>query len=172
MVIKKNRINKGIRCPKVFLIDAEGEQLGVKSSQEALKLAEEKGMDLVEVDPNAKPPVCRIMDYGKYKYQQNKRAQEARRKQSQTVVTLKEIKLRPRTDEHDLNLKIRNVEKFLANRNKVKISLQFRGREMRHIDLGKKMMDRVVEEIKDFGIIEKNPTLAGRFMTMIVAPKN
>jgi len=129
-------------------------------------------MDLVEVDPNAKPPVCRIMDYGKYKYQQNKRAQEARRKQSQTVVTLKEIKLRPRTDEHDLNLKIRNVEKFLANRNKVKISLQFRGREMRHIDLGKKMMDRVVEEIKDFGIIEKNPTLAGRFMTMIVAPKN
>jgi len=129
-------------------------------------------MDLVEVAPNAKPPVCRIMDYGKYKYQQNKRSQEARRKQSQTVVTLKEIKLRPRTDEHDLNLKIRNVEKFLANRNKVKISLQFRGREMRHIDLGKKMMDRVIEEIKDFGTIEKNPTLAGRFMTMIVAPKN
>ena len=129
-------------------------------------------MDLVEVAPNAKPPVCRIMDYGKYKYQQNKRSQEARRKQSQTVVTLKEIKLRPRTDEHDLNLKIRNVEKFLANRNKVKISLQFRGREMRYIDLGKKMMDRVIEEIKDFGTIEKNPTLAGRFMTMIVAPKN
>jgi len=129
-------------------------------------------MDLVEVAPNARPPVCRIMDYGKYKYQQNKRAQEARKKQAQNVVTLKEVKLRPRTEDHDFNLKIRNVEKFLANRNKVKISLQFRGREMRHIDLGKKMMDRVIEEIKDFGIIEKNPTLSGRFMTMIVAPKN
>ena len=153
------------------MIAADGKQLGVMPPQQALKLAEEEGLDLVEVAPQARPPVCRIMDYGKFKYQQRKKAQETRKKRSYSVVTLKEIKLRPRTDEHDLFFKIRNLKKFLANRNKIKISLQFRGREMAHMELGRKMMARIAEEIKDLGVIEQEPKMMGRFMTMVVAPK-
>lgn len=168
---EKNRVNYEIRCPAVFLIDTDGKQLGVMPPQEAIRLSEEQGLDLVEVAPNANPPVCRIMDYGKFKYQQRKKAQETRKKKTHTGTTLKEIKLRPRTEEHDLFFKLRNLKKFLANRNKIKVSLQFRGREMAHLDLGEKMMSRIVEEIKEVGVIEQAPKLEGRFMTMVVAPK-
>jgi translation initiation factor IF-3 len=168
---EKTRINNEIRCPEVLLIDANGKQVGVMSPQEALKHAEEQGLDLVEVAPKANPPVCRIMDYGKFKYQQRKKAQESRKKKLHSITTVKEIKLRPRTEEHDLYFKVRNLKKFLANRNKIKVSLQFRGREIAHIDLGEKMMARIMEEIKDIGIIEQGPKLEGRFMTMVVAPK-
>jgi translation initiation factor IF-3 len=154
-----------------MLIGVDGKPIGVMAPQEALKYAEEEGLDLVEVAPNAKPPVCRIMDYGKYKYQQSKRAQETRKKKSHSILTKKEVKLRPNTEEHDLNFKVRNIKKFLANRNRIKVSIQFRGREMTHVDLGKKMMDRIAEEIKEIGVIEQEPKLEGRLMTMIVAPK-
>jgi len=153
------------------LIGEEGDQIGVMSPQEALKIAEEQSFDLVEVAPNSKPPVCRVMDYGKYKYQQSKKAQETRKKRSTSIITIKEIKFRPTTEEHDFNFKVRNAKKFLAHKNKIKISLKFKGREMSHIDLGKKMMTRIAEEIKDVGIIEQEPKLEGRFMTMVVTPK-
>ncbi len=154
-----------------MLIGVDGKPIGVMAPQEALKYAEEEGLDLVEVAPNAKPPVCRIMDYGKYKYQQSKRAQETRKKKSHSILTKKEVKLRPNTDEHDLNFKVRNIKKFLANRNRIKVSIQFKGREMTHLDLGKKMMERIAEEIKEIGVIEQEPKLEGRLMTMVVAPK-
>jgi translation initiation factor IF-3 len=172
IVTEKNRINYEIRCPAILVIDMEGQQLGVMPPQEAMKRAEEQGLDLVEVAPNANPPVCRIMDYGKFKYQQRKKAQETRKKKVHSNTTVKEIKLRPRTEDHDLFFKIRNLKKFLANRNKIKISLQFRGREMAHLELGKKMMDRIVEEIKEVAIIEQGAKLEGRFMTMVVGPKS
>jgi translation initiation factor IF-3 len=169
---EKNRINYEIRCPAILVIDMEGKQLGVMPPQEAMKRAEEQGLDLVEVAPNSNPPVCRIMDYGKFKYQQRKKAQETRKKKVHSSTIVKEIKLRPRTEEHDLSFKIRNLKKFLANRNKIKISLQFRGREMAHLELGKKMMDRIVEEIKEVAVIEQGAKLEGRFMTMVVSPKS
>ena len=171
IVTEKNRINYEIRCPAILVIDMEGKQLGVMPPQEAMRRADEQGLDLVEVAPNANPPVCRIMDYGKFKYQQRKKNQENRKKKIHSVSTVKEIKLRPRTEEHDLFFKIRNLKKFLANRSKIKISLQFRGREMAHLDLGEKMMARIVEEIKEVAVIEQGPKLEGRFMTMMVAPK-
>jgi translation initiation factor IF-3 len=172
IVTEKNRINYEIRCPAILVIDMEGQQLGVMPPQEAMKRAEEQGLDLVEVAPNANPPVCRIMDYGKFKYQQRKKVQETRKKKVHSNTTVKEIKLRPRTEDHDLFFKIRNLKKFLANRNKIKISLQFRGREMAHLELGKKMMDRIVEEIKEVAVIEQGAKLEGRFMTMVVGPKS
>ncbi len=140
--------------------------------QDALKIAEEQGFDLVEVAPSAKTPVCRIMDYGKYKYQQSKRAHETRKKRAQSQINLKEMKLRPRTEEHDLQVKMRTIRKFLAERNRVKITMQFRGREMAHIDIGQNMMARIADELREEGSIEKEPRLEGRFMTMIVSPKN
>lgn len=145
--------------------------MGVMTPQEALRHSEEAGLDLVEVSPVARPPVCRIMDYGKYKYQQSKKAQETRKKKSHSVVLKKEVKLRPRTEEHDLNFKIRNAKKFLADRNKVKITIQFRGREMAYTNFGTKLMDRIAAEIQELGTIEQQPKLEGRFMTMVVAPK-
>jgi len=145
--------------------------MGAMAPQEALRHADEVGLDLVEVAPNAQPPVCRIMDYGKYKYQQSKKSQEARKKKSHSVIMRKEVKLRPRTEEHDLNFKIRNAKKFLADRNKVKITIQFRGREMAYTNFGTKLMDRIAEEIQELGTIEQQPRLEGRFMTMVVAPK-
>lgn len=171
IVTEKTRINYEIRCPAILLIDVEGQQLGAMPPQEAMRRAEEQGLDLVEVAPNANPPVCRIMDYGKFKYQQRKKSQETRKKKVHSATTVKEIKLRPRTEEHDLFFKIRNLKKFLANRSKIKISLQFRGREMAHLDLGEKMMARIVEEIKEVAVIEQGPKQEGRFMTMMVAPK-
>jgi len=136
---------------------------------EALALAETQQLDLVEVSPSAEPPVCRIMDYGKFKYQQSKKLQEARKKQVQVIV--KEVKLRPKTDEHDLQVKVKHVRRFLEEGNKAKITLVFRGREITHMEIGKNMLDRVADDLQDVALIEVRPKMEGRAMFMIVAPK-
>lgn len=151
------------------MIGANSEQLGIISLHEALTLAESQQLDLVEVSPTAVPPVCRIMDYGKFKYQQSKKLQEARKKQVQVVV--KEVKLRPKTDEHDLDFKIKHVRRFLEEGNKAKITVVFRGREITHMNLGQVALDKFVDALKDIAIIEVRPKMEGRSMFIIVAPK-
>jgi translation initiation factor IF-3 len=151
------------------VIGPDSEQLGILTLQEALTMAESQQLDLVEVSPTAVPPVCRIMDYGKFKYQQSKKQQEAKKKQVQ--VQLKEVKLRPKTDEHDLQFKIKHVRRFLEEGNKAKITLVFRGREITHMNLGQKALDRFAEELQDIAVIEVRPKMEGRNMFMIVAPK-
>ena len=155
--------------PKVRAISPDGEQLGVLSTIEALRIADEYGLDLVEISPNAEPPVCKIMDYGKYKYELQKKSQESKKKQ--VTVALKEIKLRPNTDVHDLEFKTKHVRRFLENKDKAKISIQFRGREMMHADRARETMKKILESIKDVGEPEKAPTMEGRTMSVIVAPK-
>jgi translation initiation factor IF-3 len=151
------------------VIGANSEQLGILQLQEALALAESQQLDLVEVSPTAVPPVCRIMDYGKFKYQQSKKLQEAKKKQVQ--VQVKEVKLRPKTDEHDLLFKMKHVRRFLEEGNKAKITVVFRGREITHMNLGQNALDRFVEDLKDIAIIEVRPKMEGRNMFIIVAPK-
>jgi translation initiation factor IF-3 len=143
--------------------------LGIVLLKQALEVADSKGLDLVEVAPTARPPVCRIMDYGKYKYEQKKKYQETKKKQSGFQV--KEIKIRPKTGDHDLEVKLRHVKRFLENRDKVKISMQFRGREIAYTDLGRELMQRVVELISEFAIVEEPPKMEGRRMVMILSPK-
>lgn len=143
--------------------------MGILSLQEALSLAESQQLDLVEVSPTAVPPVCRIMDYGKFKYQQSKKLQEAKKKQSH--VQVKEVKLRPKTDEHDLLFKIKNVRRFLEEGNKAKITLVFRGREITHVDIGMKALERFATDLEDIAVVEFKPKMEGRNMFMIVAPK-
>jgi len=150
------------------VIDDEGEQLGVISLDAALEAADDRGLDLVEVSPNASPPVCRIMDYGKYKYQAQKKAAEAKKKTAK--VEIKEVKLRPKTEEHDFNFKLKNARRFLEAGNKVKVTIMFRGREVTHPDYGRRQLERLVEEVKDLGQVEMMPRMAGRFMTMVIAP--
>jgi len=169
-IVKEAGINWDIRAPEVRVIDADGKQVGILPLKEAMKIAEEKGLDLVEVAPNSQPPVCRVMNYGKYKYQQNKRIQEARK--HQTVIHVKEVKVRPRTEEHDFQFKLRHVKRFLDEGNKVKISILFRGREIAHPEFGKEMLNRFVEAVKDLMVIEQSPRLEGRNMVMILAPKS
>ena len=154
--------------PQVRIIDQEGKQLGVMATRDGIKLAEGAGLDLVEISPNAVPPVCKIMDYGKYKYQMSKRAHEAKKKQ--TVIHLKEVKMRSGTEEHDFNFKMRHIERFLAQGDKAKVTIVFRGRELAHIDLGREVLNRVAEAIKGKGIIEQQPRMEGKSLTMIVAP--
>ena len=163
------RVNGRIRATEIRLIGAEGENLGVVTPQRAMELAEQVGLDLVEISPNAEPPVCKIMDFGKYKYETQKREAEARKKQK--IIEIKEIKFRPGTDTHDYDVKMRNVMKFLEEGDKVKITLRFRGREMAHQELGIKLLDRVAEDIKDVAKIENMPRLEGRQMVMMIAPK-
>jgi translation initiation factor IF-3 len=163
------RINGAIRAPKVRCIDPEGEQLGVLDTHEAIRKAEDFGLDLVEVQPNADPPVCKILDYGKFKYEAQKRANEARKKQK--IIEVKEIKLRPNIDEHDYQVKMRNVQKFLNAGDKVKVTLRFRGREMAHQELGANVLTRVREETDEFAKVEAMPKLEGRQMIMVLAPK-
>lgn len=151
------------------VIGANGEPLGVIPVSEALALAEQQQLDLVEVSPTAVPPVCRIMDYGKFKYQQSKKLQEAKKKQ--VHVQLKEVKLRPKTDEHDLQFKIKHVRRFLEEGNKAKVTLVFRGREITHMDIGRALIDRFAAEIQDIAVIENQPRVEGRNLYMIVAPK-
>ncbi len=159
-----------IRSDEVRVIDEEGEQLGVLVLAAALARAEEVGLDLVEVSPTAKPPVCRIMDYGKYRYEQSKKQQEAKKKQ--TVVEIKEIKLRPKTETHDLNFKIKNIRKFLEQKNKVKVTLRFRGREIIYADtLGREVLKKVGAAVEDVGVILQFPTMEGRQMAMFIGPK-
>jgi len=163
-------INWGIRAPEVRVISADGQQMGVLPLKEAVRVAEEQGLDLVEVAANATPPVCRVMNYGKYKYQQSKRTQEARK--HQTVIRIKEVKVRPRTEEHDFQFKLRHVKRFLDEGNKVKISMLFRGREIAHPEFGKEVLNRFIEEVKEMTVIEQSPRLEGRNMVMILAPKS
>ena len=159
-----------IRSVEVRVIDDEGEQLGVLALAEALAKAEAVGLDLVEVSPTAKPPVCRIMDYGKYRYEQSKKQQEAKKKQ--TVVEVKEIKLRPKTETHDLNFKIKNIRKFLDQKNKVKVTLRFRGREIIYADtLGREVLKKIGDAVSDVGVILQFPTMEGRQMAMFIGPK-
>jgi translation initiation factor IF-3 len=153
----------------VRVINANGEQVGILPIGEALRLAESQELDLVEVSPTARPPVCRIMDYGKFKYEESKKAQEARKKQ--TVVSIKEVKMRPKTDEHDFDFKLKNVKRFLEEGNKTKITVVFRGREMAHPEFGRRMLDRVTNELQGLATIEQMPRMEGKAISMIVAPK-
>ncbi|HLS17772.1 MAG TPA: translation initiation factor IF-3 [Paenalcaligenes sp.] len=166
---RKHRINGEIRAQEVRLIDVDGEQIGIKKLSEALALAEEHAIDLVEIAPQAKPPVCRLMDYGKFRYQEQKRLQEARAKQK--VVQVKEVKFRPATDEGDFNVKLRNVRRFIGDGDKVKVSLRFRGREMAHQDLGMRVLERVRDEVEEIAQVESMPKLEGRQMIMVLAPR-
>jgi translation initiation factor IF-3 len=152
----------------VRVISDSGEQLGIMATKEALRMANEQGVDLVEVAPQAKPPVCKLMDFGKYQYEQRKKNQEAKKKQVQ--VQLKEVKLRPKTDEHDLQTKLNHVRRFLAKGDRCKITLFFRGREIVHKEQGKAILDNVLEEIADVARLEQEPKFEGRTMHMIVAP--
>jgi translation initiation factor IF-3 len=151
------------------VIDFEGKQLGIMTIQDALRQASEAGLDLVEVAPNSSPPVCRVMDYGKFRYQQSKKMQVARKHQA--VLQLKEIRLRPKTEEHDLQVKLRHIRKFLEENNKVKITMMFRGREIAYAEIGRKIMEGLIQELGDIGNVDQQPKLEGRNMVMIVAPK-
>jgi len=162
------KINRMIRVPQVRVIDAEGNQLGVMATKDALASAEASGLDLVEVAPTAAPPVCRIMDYGKYKYQMSKKSKDAKKKQ--TLIQVKEMKLRGKTEEHDFQFKVRNIRRFLSEGDKVKVTIIFKGREITHTQLGMGMLKRVSEELKDVAVVEAHPKLEGRNMSMMVAP--
>ena len=150
------------------VIDPEGKQLGILPVYEAIRLATNYELDLVEVSPKSEPPVCRIMDYGKFKYQQSKKAHDAKKKQA--VVHLKEVKMRPKTEEHDFQFKLRHIERFLKEGNKTKITVVFRGRELAHPDLGRNMLNRITEESKEWGKVEQPPKFEGRNFIMILAP--
>ncbi|MEJ2347157.1 MAG: translation initiation factor IF-3 [Gammaproteobacteria bacterium] len=165
----KTRLNAQITAPQVRLIDAEGEQAGIVSIEEALQSAGEAGLDLVEVSPNADPPVCRVMDYGKFKFEQSKKLQSARKKQKQ--IQVKEIKFRPGTDEGDYRVKLRNLIRFLSDGDKAKVTLRFRGREMAHQELGRQLLERVEKDLEEYGAVEQWPRMEGRQMVMVFTPK-
>ncbi|QRM19583.1 translation initiation factor IF-3 [Dechloromonas sp. TW-R-39-2] len=165
---KAHRLNEEITVPEIRLQGAEGEQLGIVNIRAALQMAEEAGVDLVEIAPMAKPPVCRIMDYGKFKYQEQKRAHEAKLKQKQ--VQVKEIKLRPGTDENDYQIKLRNMTRFLEEEDKVKVTLRFRGREMAHQEFGMRQLERIKADLEAVGVVEQMPKMEGRQMIMIIGP--
>ncbi len=166
---KKFRVNERIRAPKVRVVDSDGKQLGIMSREEALGLAQDQGLDLVEVAPQADPPVCRIMDYGQFLYQQAKKAKEARKKQ--TVVEVKEIKVRPKTDVHDLETKIRHIKRFLKDKNKVKVRVFFRGREITKPELGLEVLKKILAAVEGEAQVEMKPRMEGRQMIMVLAPK-
>ncbi|WP_368183832.1 translation initiation factor IF-3 [Aestuariibius sp. HNIBRBA575] len=161
------RINDRIRANELRLIGADGENVGVVTPARALVMAEEAGLDLVEISPNATPPVCKIMDFGKFKYEQQKRESEARKKQK--TIEVKEVKFRPNTDIHDYEVKMRNVFKFLEAGDKVKVTLRFRGREMAHQNLGRELLLRVAEDIKELGKVDNMPKMEGRQMVMMIS---
>jgi translation initiation factor IF-3 len=163
------RVNEEIRVPQVRLIDQDGEMIGVMSAREALLRAYDAGLDLLEISPNAVPPVCKILDYGKYKYEQQKKANEARKRQK--IVELKEIKVRPNIDDHDYDVKMRQMKEFIGEGDKVKVTLRFRGREMAHQDLGLKVLDRIRTEMAELTKVESMPRLENRQMIMVLAPK-
>jgi translation initiation factor IF-3 len=162
-------VNESIRAKSVRLIAADGSQLGIMSVREALDVAKVDGLDVVEVAPNADPPVCRVMDYGKFKYQASKKAQESKKKSK--TIQLKEIRLRPNTEEHDLETKLNNVKKFLEKRDRVKISVLFRGREMSHLDVCFTLLKKMAEKVAEVGTVEQPPTKEGWRLTMVLVPK-
>ncbi len=166
---KKHRINGEIRISEVRLIGEDQEQLGIMKTSAALRMAQDADLDLVEISPNAKPPVCRIMNYGKFRYQEQKRAQELKAKQK--VINVKEVKFRPGTDEGDYQVKLRNVTRFINAGDKAKVTLRFRGREMAHQELGMKMLERIRDDMAEIAQVESMPKLEGRQMVMMLVPK-
>ncbi|MFD0588550.1 translation initiation factor IF-3 [Paenibacillus sp. GCM10027627] len=170
VISREHQINDEIRAREVRLVGADGEQIGIKSIRDALQLAVEANLDLVNVAPTAKPPVCRIMDYGKFRYEQQKKEKEARK--NQKIVDLKEVWFRANIEEHDYQVKYRNVVKFLGEGDKVKASVRFRGREITHAAIGQRILDRLSKEVAEICNVERAPKLEGRSMIMILAPKN
>jgi translation initiation factor IF-3 len=168
-VERKHRLNREITAPEVRLNGPENEPLGIVSLQEALRLSMEHDVDLVEISPTAQPPVCRLMDYGKFKYLEQKRASEAKAKQH--VIDIKEVKFRPGTDEGDYQIKLRNLRRFLEEGDKGKVTLRFRGREITHQELGMRLLERVRDDLQDVSVVENMPKLEGRQMIMVLAPK-
>ncbi|EOH85727.1 translation initiation factor IF-3 [Enterococcus asini] len=168
-IAKDMMVNDGIRARELRLIDQNGEQLGVKSKAEALSIAERSNLDVVLVAPNAKPPVARIMDYGKYRFEQQKKDREARKKQK--VISIKEVRLSPTIDVNDFNTKLRNARKFLEKGDKVKASIRFKGRAITHKEIGQKVLDRLAEETSDLATVEQKPKMDGRSMFLVLAPK-
>ncbi len=164
----QTRINDAIRAPRVRLVDSDGSQIGIKASGDALEYAYSKGLDLVEIAPQADPPVAKVMDYGKYRYEQEQRAKQARKHQSQ--IHVKEIKLRPKIQPHDYNTKKGHVERFLNQRAKVKVTIMFRGRETTHPERGRDLLKRLAEDVQEIGAVEQEPTLDGRNMVMVLGP--
>ena len=164
----QTRVNERIRIREVRLIDEEGQQVGIVQTRDAMEMARSKGLDLVEVAPNAVPPVCRIMDYGKFRYEQSRKERESRR--NQHVIELKEVRIRPKIDDHDLATKGRQAAKFLDEGDKVKMTVLFRGREMAHPDIGKGLLDQLADMLRPHGTIEQSPRLEGRTMTMMLNP--
>lgn len=163
------RVNREIDARSIRLVGADGEMIGVVTLREGLVMAEEAGLDLVEVSPNAEPPVCKILDYGKFKYEAQKKKNEAKKKQK--VIEVKEIKLRPSIDDNDYGVKMRNMRKFLEEGDKVKVTLRFRGRELAHQDLGMKVLEKVRDDLEDLGKVEQVPKMEGRQMVMVISPR-
>ncbi len=164
-----HELNEDIRDKEVRLIGSEGEQLGIMSSAEALKIADEQGLDLVKISPQANPPVCKLMNYGKFRFEQSKREKEARK--NQHVVEVKEIRMSPGIDVGDFNAKLKNAQKFIADGNRVKVSVRFRGREMAHTDIGKALLDKFAEQCAETATLDKGAKLEGRMMSIFLSPK-
>jgi translation initiation factor IF-3 len=164
----EHRLNERIRVPQVRLIDEKGNQVGIVPTYEALQMARDRGLDLMEVSPNAQPPVCKICDYGKFKYEKKKKEQVAKKKQ--TVIKVKEVQLRPQTEEHDLDYKFKNVRQFLESGDKAKITIMFRGREIAYVDQGFKIMRQLIELVKDVGVVEAPPKVEGKKLIMVLSP--
>jgi len=169
-IAKRINVNSRIQAQAIRVIDPDGKQLGIMTVQEALEVAKRLELDLVEVAPNSNPPVCRIMDYGKFLYHESKKVHEARKRQ--VTISVKEVKIRPGTDEHDIQFKLRHIKRFLQAKNKVKITVLFRGREITHPELGREIMERIRTEIEDMGTPESEPRFEGRSITMILVPRS
>lgn len=170
MAPKELRINTDIRVREVRLLDQDGEQAGVVSIQDALGKAQDAGLDLVEVAPQAKPPVCKILDYGKYRYEQDKKNRESKKRQK--LVKLKEIRMQPKIERHDLEFKAKHIKEFLEAGNKVKVTVRFRGRELAHTELGQRVLENVISILEDVCNVDRKPLMEGRFMSMILSPKS
>ena len=164
------QINEEIREREVRVVDEQGGQLGIMSTQQALKLAEEQQLDLVNIAPSAKPPVCKLMDYGKYRFEQSKREKEI--KKNQKVIEIKEVRLSATIEDHDIDVRFRQAVKFLQDGNKVKVSIRFRGRQIAHSEIGTDVMQSFAERIKEYGVVDKKPAIEGRNMTMMLAPRD
>ena len=164
-----HELNEDILDKEIRLIGAEGQQLGIMSSQEALKIADEQGLDLVKISPQAVPPVCKLMDYGKYRFEQTKRDKEA--KKNQRIVEIKEVRMSPGIDVNDFNVKVRNAQRFLADGNRVKVSVRFRGREMAHTDIGRDLLNQFAEQCAEVANMDKSAKLEGRMMSIFLSPK-
>lgn len=163
------RVNEDIRAKEVRVIDENGEQLGIMAPREALRIARDRGLDLVEVAPNAHPPVCRVMDYGKFMYEKSKKERESRK--NQKTVKIKEVRISPKIDDHDFSVRVRSAAEFLQKGNKVKATVRFRGREIVHADIGKRLLENLAQFVQEYAVVERDPSVEGRNMVMILAPK-